>query len=207
VKHGSAAAPHATPRVLVVGLGNVLMGDDGFGPYVARLLESRYDSPEGVSILDLGTPGLDLIPFLSDAEVVILLDTVRASGPPGTIRLYDRSALLWHPPQQRIGPHDPGVKEALLALDLAGGGPSEVLLIGVVPAKVRTGTGLSPAVRSAVPRAVRAVLRDLRRRGLSLVRRREPRPPDIWWEAGDDPAGASGDAARPAGGWGVPCTR
>lgn len=178
-------APPASPVVLVVGLGNVLMGDDGFGPYVARLLESRYTCPDRVSILDLGTPGLDLIPHLTGIDVLILVDTVRSDGPPGSLRLYDRAALLRHPPQQRTRPHDPGVEETLLALDLAGGGPSEVLLVGVIPGPVKSGVGLTPVLRAAVPRAVRAVLRELGRRGRPLRRRPVPLPADIWWEAGE----------------------
>lgn len=178
-------APPAPSSVLVVGLGNVLMGDDGFGPYVARLLEARYQCPDGVSILDLGTPGLDLIPHLSGIDVLILVDTVRSDGPPGSLRLYDRAALLRRPPQQRTSPHDPGVKEALLALDLAGGGPAEILLVGVIPGPVKSGAGLTPVLRAAAPRAVRAVLHDLRRRGRPLRRREAPLPADIWWEAGE----------------------
>ncbi len=169
-------------RTLVMGLGNVLVGDDGFGPYVIRTLESRYRFPEEVSVLDAGTPGLDLVPHLRGPEAVVLLDTVRSSSPPGTLLRYDREAILRHPPAPRVSPHDPALKETLLTLDLAGEGPREVVLVGVVPERLDTGPGLSPRVREAVEPAVRAVLEELERLGAPASPKESPGEPDFWWE-------------------------
>jgi hydrogenase maturation protease len=169
-------------RTLVMGLGNVLMGDDGFGPYVVRVLESRYDFPEEVSVLDVGTPGLDLVPYLSGPEAVVIVDTVKADAPPGTMKRYDREAILKHPPQPRISPHDPGLKETLLTLDFAGQGPRDVTLVGTVPDSVGTGPGLSDPVRAAVGAAVESVLVELERLGVPARPKAEPRDPDVWWE-------------------------
>ena len=72
---------------------------------------------------DLGTPGLDLVPWVTDLEALILVDTVRSEAPPGTIRLYRRDDILKHPPQTRLSPHDPGLKEALLTAEFAGQAP------------------------------------------------------------------------------------
>jgi len=169
-------------KVGVVGLGNVLMRDDAAGPYVVRRLEAAYEFPEGVELLDLGTPGLDLHPFLEGLDFLILLDTVRSDGKPGEIRTYGRDEILKHPPQPRVSPHDPGVKEALLALEFAGGGPRHVLLIGVLPGEVGQGIGLSPAVQAAVPAIEAAVLRALHEHGIESAPRRPSAAPDIWWE-------------------------
>ncbi len=169
-------------RVGVIGLGNVLMGDDAFGPWVVQTLLAEYEFPEGVSVEDLGTPGLDLMPYVTDLEALVLVDTVRSSAAPGTVRLYRRDELLKHAPQARLSPHDPGVKEALLTAEFAGRGPREVLLVGAVPKDSAMGVRLSPPLREAVPLAVEEVLRELTRLGHPATRRPEPGVPNIWWE-------------------------
>jgi len=169
-------------RIAVLGLGNVLMGDDALGPYAVRLLESRFSFPEGVTLQDLGTPGLDLHPYLAEADAVILIDTVRASGAPGELRCYRRDEVLRHPPAQRSGPHDPGVKQALLALEFAGRGPRDVFLAGVIPARVEHGIGLSEEVQQAIPAVLDAVVDELARLGAPPQPRCRPGPADMWWE-------------------------
>lgn len=185
--------------IKVLGLGNVLMGDDAAGPFVIRVADATYAHPERVSLVEVGTPGLDLIPCIDDADVLVIVDTVRAPGLAGEIRLYGRDDLMAHLDRPRLSPHDPGLKEALAALQLAGGGPKEVLLIGLIPERIAPGIGLSPAVRAAVPAAVETLARELAARGARLVPRRPRRAPDIWWER--PPSGAAILAVKPA------CTR
>jgi hydrogenase maturation protease len=143
-----------------------------------------------VAVEDLGTPGLDLMPWVTDLEALVLVDTVRSDATPGTLRLYRRDAILEHPPQPRLSPHDPGVKEALLTAEFAGRGPREVLLVGAVPETTAMGVRLSPALRAAVPAAVDEVLQELERLGRPAARRSAPLSPDIWWaEAPGAPKG------------------
>ena len=169
-------------RVGVMGLGNVLMRDDALGPYVIGLLQARYRFEEGVSVEDLGTPGLDLHPHLAGLDALILVDTVRADGDPGEVRTYRRDEILRHAPAQRLGPHDPGVKEALLALEFAGDGPSDVFLVGVIPGNVEQSVGLTAAVQNAVPAVVDQILAELERLGYTPAAYDPPREPDLWWE-------------------------
>lgn len=103
--------------ICVLGLGNVLMGDDGFGPAVVRAFEETYDAGPEVCVVDIGTPGLDLTPWLADVEHLIVVDTVASDLAPGTLRLYDKNDVLRHASAARVGPHDPGLKEALGALE------------------------------------------------------------------------------------------
>jgi hydrogenase maturation protease len=168
--------------IRVVGLGNVLMGDDGFGPFVIEALTAGYELARNVTAIDLGTPGLDLAPFLIGADTVIVIDTVRADGPIGTLRLYRRHEILKHAPQQRLGPHDPGFKQALLTLDFAGCGPRDVLLVGVIPQTTAPSPRLSFAVRNAVPVAVHAVVAELERLGAPVSARDGVTCPLPWWE-------------------------
>jgi hydrogenase maturation protease len=168
--------------IRVLGMGNVLMSDDGFGPYVIRVLEAFYEFPENVQVIDVGTPGLDMTPFLIDADAVIFVDTVKSAGRPGDIRTYDRSDILRHAPQVRVSPHDPGLKEGLLTVAAAGAGPSEVKLIGVVPDWIATGVTLSPDVRTAIAPVIGLVVTELERLGAMPRLRPVPHKPDTWWE-------------------------
>jgi len=179
-------------QIAVMGLGNVLMGDDALGPHVIARLRAGWDFPPGVLLEDLGTPGLDLHPHLAGHDVIVLVDVVKSRGEPGELRLYRKDEILAHPPQPRTSPHDPGVKEALLALQFAGDDPQEVLLVGVIPADSQHLTvGLSDAVRAAVPRAVDAVLAELERLGHAASPQAAPGRPDIWWEEEADDAEGS----------------
>ena len=167
----------------VLGLGNVLMGDDGFGPSVVRAFDEQYAVTGDVEVVDLGTPGLDLTPWFADAGHVIIVDTVKAALPPGTVRQYEKADLIKHAPFARIGPHDPGVKETVLTLDFAGRGPQAVTIVGVVPAHVGYGTELSAPVAAAGPAAIDALVAVLQRSGF------DPRP-RVQAPSGTRPAGA-----------------
>jgi hydrogenase maturation protease len=167
--------------IRVLGLGNVLMSDDGFGPFVIHVLEATYETPANVEFVDVGTPGLDLTPYLLDTEAVIFVDTVTSKGRPGEIKTYTRDDILRHPPQTRTGGHDPALKEALLTVDAAGNGPRTVTLVGVVPEWIATGVVLSAALEAAIDRAVMAVIRELETLGVNIERRRHPLPVDVWW--------------------------
>jgi len=167
--------------VRVLGLGNVLMGDDALGPWVIEELLAQWEFPEGVSVVDVGTPGLDLTPYLAEADTILLVDTVKSDAPPGTLLVYTRDQLLRHPPPPRLSPHDPGLTEALFSLDFSGAAPKDIVLIGVVPGRVEKGVGLTPAVREGVAAAAAEVVAALKALGF------EPRPRDAgpsapWWE-------------------------
>jgi hydrogenase maturation protease len=160
--------------ISVFGLGNVLMGDDGLGPVAVRTFEAEYIVPPDVQVIDLGTPGLDLLPWLADVDRVILVDTVKTELPPGSVRLYEKADLLRYPPTARVGPHDPGVKEALHALEFAGRAPHEVALIGVVPESTAMCLHLTPTIQAAVRSAVVAIANTLARFGTPVERRPQP---------------------------------
>ncbi|MGE5412887.1 MAG: hydrogenase maturation protease [Syntrophomonadaceae bacterium] len=172
--------------VRVLGLGNVLMGDDALGPWVIETLQAGWEFPEGVSVLDVGTPGLDLTPFLADADTVILVDTVKANAPPGTLRVYSREQLASRAPSPRVSPHDPGLTEALFALDFVGAAPRDVILVGVVPASTERGVGLSPEVDAAVGRAAQEVVMLLSCLARTPRRRRDALRAAPWWERATD---------------------
>jgi len=181
--NGDARGEAGARSIAILGLGNVLQGDDALGPYVVELLSARFEFAPGVSVLDAGTPGLDLTPFVAGVESLIVIDAVKASGTAGELRSYRRDELLAKPPPQRLSPHDPGLKACLLALELVGESPAEVLLVGLIPEKGETGVGPSDAVKRGIPGLEAAVLAELDRLGAPARPRERPREPGLWWEA------------------------
>ncbi|MGC3997075.1 MAG: hydrogenase maturation protease [Anaeromyxobacter sp.] len=169
-------------RIAVIGIGNVLTADDGVGPYVLKTLEAGWTFPEDVQLLDAGTPGLDLTAYMADLEAVVFVDAVKASAPPGTLRLYDRDGLVKKSPVLAVSPHEPGVREAIMNAEFMGVAPKVIRLVGVVPGSTGYEMGLTDAVRAAVPAAVAQVLEELRALGVQPQPRVPPLEPDLWWE-------------------------
>lgn len=166
----------------MLGLGNVLMEDDALGPHVIQALLASYDFPDDVKVLDLGTPGLDLAPFLAGHDAVIFVDTVKAKADPGSVRTYRRDDILKIPPQPRVSPHDPALKETLLSLEFSGMAPKDLLFVGVVPKSTESRVGLTPEVRDAIPAAMDAVLAELNRLGRPAQRLAIAKAAELWWE-------------------------
>ncbi len=170
------------PRIAVIGIGNVLTGDDAVGPTVVRLFEAAHELPPGVEVVDAGTPGLDLTAYLAGLDAIVLVDAVKANGAPGELRVYSKAELLRKAPIVATSPHEPGVREALLHAEFQGVAPPVARLVGIVPEQVETGIRLSAAVRAALPRAVEQVAAELAALGAPARRRDPPLAPDLWWE-------------------------
>ena len=168
--------------VRVLGLGNVLGGDDALGPFVLKVLDASYDFPPEVCLVEIGTPGLALSSFLPGGEVLILVDAVRGEGQPGELLTYRGEEVLKRISRERIESHEPALEHALFAANLQGGSPVDILLIGVVPLRVEAGIGLSAPVRAAADRAVVAVIGELARLGIEVKPKSVPDEPDLWWE-------------------------
>jgi len=178
--------PLLPPRhVCVIGLGNVLMGDDGFGSLAVETFRCEYECAPNVEVLDLGTPGLDLAPYLYGKDLVIVADAVEAENTPGTLRTYREADLLSHQVQLRLTAHDPGLQESLAQLRIVGHAPSELIIVGMVPESCAFGAGISAAVLSKSSVAVHLLAALLRERGVDCRRRHAQLQPNLWWLPGD----------------------
>lgn len=136
--------------LLVLGLGNVLLGDDGVGPAAIARLRAAYDIPDGVRCLDGGTLGLSLLPFLEDARSVILVDAVLEDAPPGTVvRLSGDD--VGPAVATRLSPHQVGVADLLQGARWHDREPVRIVLLGIVPQSIELGVGLSRPVVKAMP--------------------------------------------------------
>jgi hydrogenase maturation protease len=157
---------------LVLGLGNILLGDEGVGVRAVERLQSLYDFPDELRVLDGGTLGLDLLPYVEDADRLLLIDAVQAGREPGTILRLEGDqipAFL----AVKLSPHQMALPDLLAAARLRGHYPCEVVLWGVQPGPMSTTLDLSPRVAAQVDALVDRVLVDLGRWGFRPTRRRD----------------------------------
>jgi len=159
-------------RALIAGIGNVLLGDDGIGPYVVQLLESNYAFDKNVELADLGTPALDLTHRIAGRDAVIFVDCVASDEhAPGTVLLYRKEDILCAKPAQRLDPHSPALSECLMTAEMLGASPEHVLLVGVVGEHYDATCSLSSSSRQAVRTTMDAVLQELSQLGLQFAQK------------------------------------
>jgi len=153
---------HARRDVLVLGLGNTLLADDGVGVHVIRQLAADPRLPRGLHPLDGGTLGFRLLGALTGADAVLLIDAANLGEPPGSIRLLDRDALDRH--VSRGGPrsaHEAGLADLLALGRLDGWAPAHLALLGIQPHRVDWGDQLSPPVARSLAAACAASIRTV----------------------------------------------
>ena len=163
--------------LLILGLGNVLLRDDGVGAAAVARLIDQYELPDSVSALDGGTLGLSLLPYLEDAASVMLVDAVKADAPPGTLVRLERDEV-GPAVATRLSPHQIGVADLLDGARCRERYPSRVLLLGIVPESLDLEVGLSPPVAAALPALVDCVVEEARACGFQFSRRANPRVDD-----------------------------
>lgn len=162
------------PRIplLVLGLGNVLCGDDGAGVVVVHRLRREWEMPRDVRIVDGGTLGLDLLALVAASDRVILVDAVRADAPPGTlVRLTGEEVAP--AVYERLSPHQIGVADLIAGAALVDRYPSEVVIVGVVPEMTDLQLGCTPTVTASLPDLAAAVLDEIRAHGYDVEPRSE----------------------------------
>jgi len=141
------------------------MSDDGVGVRVVQRLASQHVYPPGVTVLDGGTLGLDLLPFLEGLERLLIIDAMETGGTPGTIaRLTgDEIPVAF---ETRLSPHQMGLKDLLAVSLLQGNTPPDMVLLGIQPETIRMGVDLSPAVANRLETLVEMSLQELKNWGI-----------------------------------------
>jgi hydrogenase maturation protease len=154
--------------ILVLGIGNILLKDEGVGVHAVRELTARAErgGPPGrgdVELYDGGTFGIDLLDTLANRRTVIVIDAVRADAAPGTVLRFTAADLV-RPGRPDLSLHQVGLFETLAMARQLGCAPEEVVIFGVVPMALEPGLELSPEVAAVVPRVIDLVLAELNKR-------------------------------------------
>lgn len=156
-------------RLVVLGVGNILMSDEGIGVHAVTALMDGYDLPDCVEIIDGGTSGMDCLDRIADADLLLIADCMRSAGKqPGDItRLADDQINAWF--KTKISPHQVGLSDVLAACCFHGISPKKVVLIGVQPASFDTSMELTPAIAAVLPRVIDDLLAELAAFGITAT--------------------------------------
>lgn len=150
-------------KILVMGIGNTLLQDDGIGVHVTDLYKSRCGSNPNLSILDGGTIGLSLLPELEDADAVIIVDASEIGERPGTMRIFRDAEIDQQLSGKRRSVHEVALYDLFSAAAIRGRCPQQRALIAIQPASTEWGLDPTPEVKATVPLACDAI--DLLTRG------------------------------------------
>ncbi len=154
-------------RVVVLGVGNTLLSDEGIGVRAIEKLQLDYILPPEVVVIDGGTTGMEMLEDLSNADHLIIIDAVRSGRAPAAIvRLADEQVPVFF--KTKLSPHQIGLSDVLATLAFIGEQPGGVTVIGVEPVSLETGMALSPQVEARLPELMDLVVTELRELGVAV---------------------------------------
>ncbi len=168
---------HDAPRVLVLGIGNVLWADEGFGVRAVQSLQRSHAFDANVCLMDGGTQGLYLLHHVRAADVLLVFDAVDYGLPPATLHCVYGDDVPRFMGARKVSLHQTGFQEVLLTAELLGGMPRELALVGVQPQTLDDfGGSLSPGVKAQLQPALAAGLQWLAGLGVRGRERAAPAP-------------------------------
>ncbi len=157
------------PRTVVLGLGNMLMADDGVGLAALARLEEEWFVPRDVELVDGGTWGMNLLPVIERADRVLILDAIDLGDPPGTLIRLEGGEI----PRflgMKLSPHQVDLREVLALAELRGTLPGQVIALGIQPARVEMATTFSPEVAGRLDQLVHLAAEILYDWGIGVCR-------------------------------------
>ena len=169
-------------KVGIMGVGNILLRDEGFGVKLLYLMKAKYDFPENVVLIDGGTAGIFLSPEIDYLDKLLIVDVVKAEGKPGDIKIYEKEDFFIDRLPLKLSPHQLGLQEVLLLNEMKGTCPEEIKLVGIIPESIETGTFLTPELEKKIPEVERLVLEILKGWEIEPEEKEKPEDPNIWWE-------------------------
>jgi hydrogenase maturation protease len=162
-------------HTLVLGIGNVLYADEGFGVRAVEALNARYAFDDGVRVMDGGTQGIFLLPWVCSAERLLIFDAVDFGMAPATLKLVRGDDVPCFMGAKKVSMHQAGFQEVLASARLADSLPPELALVGVQPELLNDyGGSLTPGVRGRIDEAIEVACEVLRDWGIAPQQRAEP---------------------------------
>lgn len=159
-------------RLLVLGIGNILWADEGFGVRCVEALNAAFEFGDDVTVLDGGTQGLYLLPFLEDARYLIVFDAVDYSKQPGEMVIARDDEVPRFMGVKKMSLHQTGFQEVIACASLAGRLPESMMLIGVQPEQLEDfGGSLRDIVKAQIPRALEVALEQAKQWGVKYTTR------------------------------------
>lgn len=155
-------------KTIVLGVGNVLLSDEGVGVRVVEELVKRYEIPNDVEVIDGGTLGLNLLYFLDDVDRLLVVDALLGGKPPGSLYKFKGDQVKAYFRGKKLSAHHIGLQEVLSVIELTGKAPKEIVVIGVEPESFDVSLELSPSVKKVLERLLDEVLKQLKEWGIKV---------------------------------------
>jgi len=156
---GHSQSDEKPPRTLVIGVGNLLLKDEGIGVHLVRALQEA-ELADDITLIDAGTAP-DLIAYANAGDKLVIIDAAKGGGEPGTVYRL-RPGDLTTPTGIAISAHELGVEQGLALLKLMGNEPGEIIIIGIEPQEIDFGTELSAQLQNRFPHILNTVLKEIR---------------------------------------------
>lgn len=159
-------------ETLILGIGNILWADEGFGIRAVELFNERYVFPEHVRVMDGGTQGIFLLPWVRNAERLLIFDAVDFGLAPATLKLIRDSDVPRFMGAKKVSMHQAGFQEVLSSAELSGELPRELVLVGVQPERLDDyGGSLRDSVKAQLEPAIATALGVLGEWGIEIENR------------------------------------
>lgn len=161
-----------TKELLILGIGNILWADEGFGVRCVETLNAAWQFGEDVTVMDGGTQGLYLLPYLEEARRLIVFDAVDYGKEPGTMVIARDEEVPRFMGAKKMSLHQTGFQEVIACASLAGRLPESMILIGVQPEQLEDfGGSLRDSIKAQIPRALEVALEQVRQWGIPYTPR------------------------------------
>ncbi|PKU23371.1 HyaD/HybD family hydrogenase maturation endopeptidase [Telmatospirillum siberiense] len=161
-----------TAHTLILGIGNILWADEGFGVRVVEEIHRRFSLPAGVSVMDGGTQGLYLVQYVKAVRRLLVFDAIDYGAEPGTLRVVRDGEVPTFMGCRKLSLHQTGFQDVLAAASLLGGGPESAALVGVQAERLDDwGGSLTETVRGRIEPAIGLGLEILREWGVEAIPR------------------------------------
>jgi hydrogenase maturation protease len=157
-------------KVVVLGVGNILLTDEGLGVRAIERLETEYDLPDDVTLIDGGTSAMEILEDLEDLDALIIADAVFAHQAPGELVKLEGDAVPAFF-KRNMSPHQVGLSDVLAALQFNDRDPKKTVICGIKPVSMQLGMELSPEVASKMSDLVEMVVGELRKLGLPVAKK------------------------------------
>lgn len=168
------------PSVLVLGIGNLLWADEGFGVRTAEEFHRRYETPPGLRVMDGGTQGIYLLDFIRETDILVVFDAIDFGDPPGSLKMVEGDEVPAFLGTRKLSLHQTGFQEVLAMAEMVGDYPDHLLLVGVQPVELEDyGGSLRPAVKQCMDAALKHAVDWLARHGVSVPLRDRPLGPEV----------------------------
>jgi len=158
-------------KIGILGIGNLLIGDEGFGVHTVKYLEDNYLFPENVVIVDAGTAGIYMSPYLEECDPVFVIDVVDIDAEPGSMHTFKLEDVRAGKFSTRMSPHQLGLLEIIEICKLRDAAPSQVEFYCVVPADLEQDLVLSPIVAPRVTQIAEILIKRLEEIGVKVTRK------------------------------------